>query len=647
MKLQENELVVVADNRYNDTVYPLMADFTFCGGIYRNVNLIAVDHVHFELLDQGGPGVYVKQRSITKEKALIDVTCTIVSATKTDDVRLKVEIFDADGSQLDYVYKQVKVNETVTVTLEVDNPHLWHATADPYLHDIVASIESFNEVCDEVQIPTGLRYFTVDSKKGFFLNGEHLRLNGVSRHQDRLDKGWAISYEDMEEDILLIREVGANSIRLAHYQHNRYFYELCDRLGFVLWAEIPFISKASQTDLEGLNAMSQMEELIKQVMNHSSIFFYGVQNEIQIGGNKDYVYDICKKLHDRAKELDDTRLTTLANVMMVEPDDRYNFVTDIVGYNKYYGWYIGKAEDFNWIHEFHAINPDRALCISEYGVEGILQYHTENPACKDYTEEYHALTHEIIWDIFKEADFLWATYCWNMFDFGANIRDEGGIKGRNNKGLVTFDRKIKKDAFYLYKASWSDEPVLHITSKRYVLRHNVVTDIKVYTNCCNVTLFVNGEEKETLTNTSNRVVFKNVQLTKETKIKVVSDCGQVDIARFELCDTAYEPYILPNEDKGGVANNWFEIPEEYLNNETSLEIVIDPNYYSSADKICVLYENPDTLAVVRQFMPAMEGNDQMDMIKNMTLDMIKQLAGNKLPQALLDAMNLQLQKVKK
>lgn len=646
-KQKDNLLVVVADNGYNDTVYPLMADFTFCGGIYRNVNLIIAHDIHFNLFDQGGPGVYVRQISVTDEKAVIEITSTIFAKEYEKDVRLKAEIFDEDGNLLDYCYKQTKVNDTVTVQLEVSNPHLWQGLEDPYLHDVVVSIESFNEVVDQIIIPTGLRYFSVDPKKGFFLNGKHMRLNGVSRHQDRIDKGWAISEEDMLEDALLIKEVGANSIRLAHYQHSQYFYDLCDRMGFVLWAEIPFISKASVEDQEGTNAISQIEELVKQVSNHSSVFFYGVQNEIQIAGNKDYIYDICAKLNARVKELDNTRLTTMANLMTVEPEDRYNFLTDIVGFNKYFGWYIGKAEDFKWIHEYHAANPNVAMGISEYGVEGIIEYHTSNPLCKDYTEEYHALTHEIIWDIFKDADFLWSTYLWNMFDFGANIRDEGGVKGRNNKGLITFDRQIKKDAFYMYKASWSDEPVLHICSKRFVNRHEDVTDIKVYTNLDKITLFVNGKEIETLENSYNRVVFKGVKLEKNTKIEVKSDCGIVDFARFELVDEPYEPYILPVKDKGGVAHNWFTMPDDLDNIDSTEEIVIDSAYYSSGDKIKVLLANDETRAVIDKILPGFTSNESTEMLMGMTFDNVKQLAGDQMPQILVDAMNRLLQKIKK
>lgn len=642
----DNLLVVVADNTYNDKVYPLMADFTFYGGMYRNVNIVSVEDIHFNLLDNGSKGVYVKQTSITDELAHLDITCDVVSKEDAK-ARLKAEIFDADGNLLDYKYEEITTNTKPVISLEVTNPHLWNGVEDPYLHNVVVSIEYYNGIADSLSIPTGLRYYKFDSEKGFFLNGKHMRLNGVSRHQDRQGKGWAIDYSDMLEDALMIKELGANSIRLAHYQHNQYFYDLCDELGFVLWAEIPFISKASVEDLEGTNAVSQMYELIKQNYNHSSIVCWGIQNEIQIAGDLDTTYATCSKLNDLVHELDDTRLTTQANVMMVENDSRWNTLTDIIGYNKYYGWYVGKSEDFNWIHEFHKDMPNVCLGISEYGAEGILRYHTDEPKCKDYSEEYHAETHEIIWDIFSQADFLWGTYVWNMFDFGANIRDEGGVKGRNNKGLVTYDRQIKKDAFYMYQASWSKDEVLHICSKRFVKRHKDVTNIKVYTNADEVTLYVNGEEVATLKNESvahNRVVFENVKLTKNTKIEVVSNTGKRDFAKFELVEEPYQDYILPSDGKKGPAANWFPAPE--IGEEVEA-IEINKEYFSTYDSIQKISENAEAKAAFDKVMPGMLDNPALSMVKGMKLRDLAQMAGDQFPESLLNMIDRALQVVKK
>ena len=337
--------------------------------------------------------------------------------------------------------------QIVEMPVVIEKPILWNGRKNAYMYEAKVSMISFNDTVDEISIPIGVRYFEVDADKGFILNGEPLRLNGVSRHQDRKDMGWAITKKEHKEDMEFIKEIGATSIRLAHYQHDQYFYDLCDQEGMVIWAEIPFISVMSKTELEGINAKLQMTELIRQNFNHPSIMFWGIQNEIQIGGERPEVRKLVKELNELTKKEDPTRLTTMANVMFVPDEDEYNFMTDVVGYNKYYGWYEGKTEDFaGWLDGFHKTNPNVKLGISEYGAEGILQYHSNDPKVKDYSEEYHRYSMKQFGKSLKRP-FLWSTYVWNMFDFGANIRDEGGVKGRNNKGLITYDRKIKKDAF--------------------------------------------------------------------------------------------------------------------------------------------------------------------------------------------------------
>lgn len=426
------------------------------------------------------------------------------------------------------------------------------------------SMVSFNDTVDEVSIPFGVRYYYVDPEKGFFLNGEHLPLRGVSRHQDRKDKGWAITEQEQAEDMAFIKEIGATSIRLAHYQHSQYFYDLCDKEGMVIWAEIPFISVMSRHELEGINAKQQMLELIKQNFNHPSILFWGLQNEIQIGGERPEVRRLVKELNELTKQEDPTRLTTMANVLFVKEEDEYNRMTDVIGYNKYYGWYHGKAEDFEpWVEKFHTINPDVPLCISEYGVEGIVQYHSASPKVKDYTEEYHTLYHEIVWKIFEKRPFLWATYVWNMFDFGANIRDEGGVKGRNNKGLVTYDRRIRKDAFYMYKAHWSEEKFVHITSKRYVDRPDDSIQLKVYSNCKEVTLYVNGGKFQSIISDDKIFVFENVSLAEGineiSAVSVEDNVQYMDTARFNKVSIPNSSYEAPVADKGEEVNNWFQV----------------------------------------------------------------------------------------
>ena len=378
---KNNTLAVKVDNTVVDDVYPQMADFTFYGGIYRDVNLVIANPVHFDLMDYGSQGVYVVQEAVSKEKASLTIKSRLVNDhAEEKKVRLWADLLDAEGNNVAYAAKEVVLaageTKIVEVPVEVENPILWNGRKNAYMYEAKVSMISFNDTVDEISIPVGVRYFEVDANKGFILNGEPLRLNGVSRHQDRKDMGWAITKKEHKEDMEFIKEIGATSIRLAHYQHDQYFYDLCDREGMVVWAEIPFISVMSKTELEGINAKQQMIELIRQNFNHPSIMFWGVQNEIQIGGERPEVRKLVKELEALTKKEDPTRLTTMANVMFVPNKDDYNFMTDVVGYNKYYGWYQGKTEDFaGFLDGFHETNPNVKLGISEYGAEGILQYH--------------------------------------------------------------------------------------------------------------------------------------------------------------------------------------------------------------------------------------------------------------------------------
>lgn len=650
-----NTLAVKVDNTVVDDVYPQMADFTFYGGIYRDVNIVIVNNTHFSLMDYGSKGVYIVQEEVNEEKASLIIKSKLSNDNDEDKkVRLWADILDGEGNIVAYTAKEIVLTarETIEINMPVviKNPTLWHGRNNPYMYEAKVSMVSFNDTIDELSIPFGVRYFEVDPDKGFFLNGEHLRLNGVSRHQDRKDMGWAITKKEQDEDMELIKEIGATSIRLAHYQHNQYFYDLCDKEGMVVWAEIPFISIMSKTELEGKNAKQQMIELIRQNFNHPSIMFWGVQNEIQIGGNRPEVRKVVKELNELTKKEDPTRLSTMANVMFVQDNDEYNFITDTVGYNKYYGWYTGKAEDFaGWIDEFHKTNPNVKLGISEYGAEGIVQYHTNEPIVKDYTEEYHALYHEIVWKIFEERPFLWSTYVWNMFDFGANIRDEGGVKGRNNKGLITYDRKIKKDAFYMYKAHWSDEKFVHITSKRFIDRADEKITVKIYSNCKKVTLYVNGEVLSSKMGDDRIFVFDNVTLKEGiNEVKAIAyDNGNSfeDVARFNKVSEENSSYYAP-EEKGSIVSNWFEMPE--IDEDIEIEdIEISNDYYSTRCTLEELYANDETKEVIRKYFKGFEEHPMFEMAQGMTIDLLADMDSETFSKQMIYLLNKELGKIKK
>jgi beta-galactosidase len=485
----ENLLVVEVDNGVNQEVYPQNADFTFYGGLYRNVSLIAVNHSRFDLDKDGGPGIYVTP-SVTGQNATINIRVELTHPELHQTLHYVLK--DAAGQVV--AEKKTTVNET-SVELIIPKVILWHGRKNPYLYVAEVSLKSNNELLDSVTTRFGCRTFEIDAQRGFILNGEPYPLRGVCRHQDRSGIGNALLKAHHEEDMALICEMGANTIRLAHYQHYQYFYDLCDAYGMVVWAEIPYISTHMPTGRA--NTFSQMRELITQSYNHPSIVVWGLSNEVVWGPveeNKVYedLLENHRLLNDFVHEMDKTRQTTIACVALCPFDASYVHVPDVVSYNLYYGWYGGNVKDNGpFLERFHEQYPNTPIGCSEYGCEA-LNWHTSTPTHGDYTEEYQSYFHEEMIKQLFTKNYLWATHVWNMFDFGADNREEGGENGQNHKGLVSFDRKYKKDAFYAYKAWLSDEPFVHICSKRYIERIEDVTRVTVYSNQQEVELFANG-----------------------------------------------------------------------------------------------------------------------------------------------------------
>ena len=533
-----NELIVEADNSKNDRVYPQKADFTFYGGIYRDVSLLVVNRNHIALGYLGGPGVQITP-AVNGANADIEVKTWMEG-----DGEVEFSIYDATGAEV-----LTGKGRDTTVTLE--HPHLWDGVRDPYLYTCAVRLVLNGEVQDEVRQRFGVRSFSVDPKRGFFLNGRPYPLHGVSRHQDRKGLGNAITREMHDEDMQLIKELGANTIRLAHYQHDQYFYDLCDEAGMVVWAEIPYISEHMPNGRE--NTISQMKELIVQNYNHACIVCWGVSNEITIStkDNRD-MRDNHHVLNDLCHEMDKTRLTTLACYAMCGPFNPVAHITDLVSWNLYLGWYVpGLFLNDLWMDFFHLCYPNRALGFSEYGAEGMPNLHSSHPRRGDHTEEYQAIYHEYMLRCFDRHKWLWATHVWNMYDFAADARDQGGEPGMNHKGLVTFDRKTKKDSFYIYKAWWSDEPFVHICSKRYADRTENEIEVKVYSNQKNVTLYVDGEK---LAEQEGEHIFKfRVKLNGETKVQAVAG-DSIDDAVFRKVDAPNPDYKLTK--KNSTSANW-------------------------------------------------------------------------------------------
>lgn len=478
---KENHLWVRVDNSVNDRVYPQKADFTFYGGIYRDVNLVVVNRVHFDMEHYGGNGIKITPSVFGKDGTVRIETYL----NQGEGCEVRLEILDAEG-------RQVASGKGADCSLLISEVHLWDGVKDPYLYTAVARLLVQGEVVDEVSSRFGVRTFFADPQKGFFLNGRSYPLRGVSRHQDWKGLGNAITEEHHRCDMELIREIGANTVRLAHYQHDQYFYDLCDEYGMVVWAEIPYISEHMPNGRE--NTVSQMKELIIQNYNHPSIVCWGVSNEITISTkDKLDMLDNHRLLNDLCHKMDPTRLTTLACYAMCGPFNPSAHITDLVSWNLYLGWYVpGLFLNDLWMRFFHFRYPKRCLGYSEYGCEAMPNLHSAKPRRGDHTEEYQAVYHEYMLKCFERNPYLWATHVWNMFDFAADARDQGGEPGMNHKGLVTFDRKTKKDSFYLYKAYWSDEPFVHIAGSRRSDREEAVTTVKVYTNQPAVSLYANG-----------------------------------------------------------------------------------------------------------------------------------------------------------
>ena len=610
MKAEGNVLTVVVTNGVSD-IYPQNADFTFYGGLYRDVNFIEVNEAHFDLLKHGTAAVFVTPHCSGKTRVdLFPVNTCCCKHT------VKVELKDAEGNVVGTA--EAKAEAHAHVLIDVKDPHKWDGLADPYLYTATATIVKDEEVLDEVTVAYGYRSFHVDSNTGFYLNGKSLPLHGVARHQDRKNKGWAISKADHEQDCALIKELGANTIRLAHYQHDQYFYDLCDRTGFVLWAEIPFISQFIPSKEAYDNTISQMTELVAQNYNHPAIMFWGISNEILIGADREDLRKNLRDLAKLAKSMDPSRLTTMAQVSMTPMDSEHNYITDVVSYNHYFGWYGGEVEDNGpWLDKFHALNPDIPLGVSEYGAENILMWHTAEPENHDYTEEYANHYHQEMLKTFAARPYLWATHQWNCFDFAADARNEGGVQGMNNKGLITYDRTVKKDAFYVYKAWWNPEPMVWVSGGRFVNRAPGERNVIVYTNCDEVTLVVNGADVATKKAVDHMITFEDIALNDGTNT-VTAYAGEIKGNEITLCGVADHDYSYDLPD-GNQGVNWFDDPELVAMKKA---FVYPKDAYSIKDKMGDLMDNPETAKVLAAVMQGMSSSPLMSSMGTMSDEMM-------------------------
>ena len=640
---EENLLCVLVDNSDNEEVYPQKADFTFYGGIYRDVVLITVPSTHFALREDGTPGI-----RITPKADLAKHSADILVETKVEGTADGAKVTISACGQEQTVPVE---NGSAKALLHVENVHLWDGVSDPYLYTAKAVLTADGKEPDQVSARFGVRSFRIDPSEGFFLNGRSYPLRGVSRHQDRQGAGNALTLAMMQEDMEVIKDIGANTLRLAHYQHAQEFYDLCDENGIIVWAEIPFITKFMPGGRQ--NTISQMRELITQSYNHPSIICWGLSNEITASSQvTEELMDNHRELNELCHSLDSTRPTAMAHAFMLEKDSPLIPVADIAGYNLYFGWYLGELEqNDSFFDEYHKMFPDRVMGFTEYGADANISFHAEHPVQGDYSEEYQCVYHEHIAKMIEERPYLWATYVWNLFDFAADGRDEGGKHGQNQKGLVEFDHKTRKDAFYLYKALWSSEPFVHICGRRFVNRTGDKTLVRVYSNLSGVTLY-DGDvvlARQNNTDCSQKGVYLfEVPLTGEMHLRAEAGEGaqavsdEILIRHVEQADASYQ------FGKIGEVVNWFD------------KITVNPDYYSVHDTLETLMQNPATGVVVGQIMQkargsrgdvakSTEGNKALEqMLAGMKLESLLLKAGsNVISKEMIQNINETLQKVPK
>ena len=533
---KENSILVRVNNGEQLDIMPLVGDFNFYGGIYRDVHLLITDETCISPLDYAFPGVRLIQDSVShryaKVRAIVDLSN---GSSGNQEVELNVRLLDGQRVVKEGT-KNVNLsgNEVMQqeLTFEIDQPHLWNGRQDPFLYQAEVTLFRNGQMVDRVTQPLGLRFYRIDPDKGFFLNGKHLPLQGVCRHQDRSEVGNALRPQHHEEDVALMLEMGVNAVRLAHYPQATYFYDLMDKNGIIVWAEIPFVGPGGYNDKGFVdlpafraNGKEQLKELIRQHYNHPSICVWGLFNELTELGDNPVEY--IKKLNVLAHQEDTTRPTTSASNQMGD----LNFITDAIAWNRYDGWYGGTPADLGkWLDRMHKDHPKICIAISEYGA-GASIYHQQDSLVKTvptswwHPENWQTYYHIENWKTISSRPYVWGSFVWNMFDFGAAHRTEGDRPGINDKGLVTFDRKVRKDAFYFYKANWNrEEPMLYLTGKRNTVRTQRLQTITAFTNQAGAELFVNGKSYGKTTPDSYAILeWKNVELQPgENEIKVVS-----------------------------------------------------------------------------------------------------------------------------
>ena len=580
---------VFLENRVNEQISPNFGDFTVFGGLYRNADLLVMEPSHFDYCYFGTDGIVVRASVDPEGRGIVTVEPHAVCDPERS--RIRCSLRNDRGKEI--ARREGRPDETFSFAVE--HPALWNGLESRAFFTVSAELCVDGTPVDRTDVRTGFRRVEVSGQKGFLLNGKPLQLRGAAKHQDRCVKYSAVSEEDVREDFSILREMGANAVRLSHYQHPQPAYNCCDEEGLLCWAEIPMLKMTEDPALQA-NAVQQLTELILQNIHHPSVFCWGIQNEIAMFRDAPFMHENCRELHALVKTLDPGRLSACANLYPLKAASRLNEITDLVGYNLYFGWYYGEMPDYGpWLDAFHEKRPSLPLGITEYGVDANLSLHSEAPKVKDYSEEYQALWHETVYPQIERRPWLWGSFIWNMFDFSSDRRDEGGQKGINAKGLVTHDRKTRKDAFYYYKARWSSEPFLHLCAKRFLRRAREAVDVKCYTNQPSVRLVVNGNPFGEVSVENGTALFRNVPLSMgENRVAVSAGVCRDECAWIRVSEP--DPaYTLPEEQGSGPVRNWF-LAEDDCRRE---------GFYSIQDTANDLLENPDTRKILEAYVPGL------------------------------------------
>lgn len=582
------QLTVLLDNRLDETISPHFGDFTIFGGLYRPVELLVCGKNHFDYTYHGTDGIIA--RAGVDENGDGVLTLEPHVCTERPDATIVCTLLDPYGRTA--AFGETSAGESLS--LRVEKPALWNGRRGAPLYTLHAELRVDGTAADLTTLRLGFRTLRLSAGEGLFLNGEHLRLHGVAKHQDIGRKYSAVSGDEIRADFDLIDDIGANAVRLSHYQHAQTAYDCADERGLLVWAEIPMLKMTEDPALFE-NAKEQLTDLILQNIHHPSVFCWGIQNEIAMFKDAPYMHEQCAALHGIVKTLDPERFSACANLYPLKPKSRLNEITDLVGYNIYFGWYYGQMTDYgDYLDRFHAARPALPLGISEYGVDSNLALHSEEPQIKDYSEEYQSLWHETVYPQIESRSWLWGSFVWNMFDFSSARRNEGGVKFVNGKGLVSRDRLTRKDAFYYYKARWSSEPFVHLCGHRFTKRCRDTVEIRVYTNQETVQLLLNGTLfAEGKNNGNGTAVFPGVPLNRgENRLEARS--GQAsDALVLERVDTPEPSYRLPGTDSGEV-KNWF-LTDDYTRQ----------GYFSVNDTANDVLDEPAARAVLEKYVPGL------------------------------------------